>query len=100
MGDYEIYNPSAPTEKEYLEHVQRRLDEAQPCDIIVASAGFDQGISDWGKLLSSEAYHTLGQMMKKFAEDRCEGRRYALLEGGYNFGAMAKSIQSFCEGFQ
>jgi len=100
IGDYEIYNPSAPTEQEYLHLVQKHLDNAQPCDIIVASAGFDQGINDWGRLLSPEAYCTLGQMMKKFAEERCEGRRYALLEGGYNFDAMATNIRSFCEGFQ
>ena len=100
MEDYEIHNPSAPTEKDYLQLVQNHLDLAQPCDIIVASAGFDQGITDWGQLLSTEAYHTLGQMMKKFSQERCEGRRYALLEGGYNFRDMGINIEAFCRGFQ
>jgi acetoin utilization deacetylase AcuC-like enzyme len=98
--DYEIYNPDALSEEEYLQHVGNGLSSAKECDIIVASAGFDQGIRDWGKLLTENAFKQIGEMMREFAEDYCEGRRYALLEGGYNAGEMAKCIKAFLEGFE
>jgi acetoin utilization deacetylase AcuC-like enzyme len=97
---YTIFNPGAPTEKEYLAEVERSLAGVKECDIITGSAGFDQGVSDWGGLLSPGAYFEIGQMMKEFSFKRCEGRRYALLEGGYNFREMARSVKAFCEGFQ
>ncbi len=103
LGDdpgYTIFNPGAPTEKEYLLEVEKNLNSAGKCDIIAASAGFDQGIADWGGLLPSRAYFEIGRMMKEFSRERCGGRRYALLEGGYNFKEMAKSIKAFCEGFR
>ena len=100
LKDYEILNPHANNEESYLKIVKERLENAKDCDIIVASAGFDQGIDDWGRLLSPDAYFRIGTMMKEFAEKRCNGKRYALLEGGYNFRKMAINIKSFCEGFR
>lgn len=100
MKEYEILNPDAHNEKEYLDNVKRALDHAKPCDIIVASAGFDQGITDWGGLLSANSYFEIGKMMKNFSISKCKGRRYALLEGGYNFKDMAYNIEAFCEGFR
>ena len=38
--------------------------------------------------------------MKDFSEDKCHGRRYALLEGGYFFEDLGKNVYSFCEGFK
>ncbi|MHA1675202.1 MAG: histone deacetylase family protein [Promethearchaeota archaeon] len=97
--DYEILNPDARNEEDYLEIVEKALNQAQPCDIIAASAGFDQGKEDWGHLLSRESYRKIGNLMKDFADDRCKGRRFAILEGGYNFHAMATNIEAFLEGF-
>lgn len=99
LSGYEIYNPDAKSEEEYLEHVQHALDNAKECDIICASAGFDQGSEDWGALMSTTGYKTLGEMMKKFAEEKCNGYRFALLEGGYNPANMADNIVAFLEGF-
>ena len=100
ISGYEIINPAAPNESEYLHEVELALENAAPADIIAASAGFDQGISDWGGLLSPEGYFQIGMMMKKYSRARCGGRRYALLEGGYNFTEMAWCIKAFCEGFR
>ncbi|MHA1520223.1 MAG: histone deacetylase family protein [Promethearchaeota archaeon] len=97
--DYEILNPDARSEDDYLEIVEEALDQARPCDIIVASAGFDQGLEDWGQLLSQQSYRKIGQMMKDFSIDRCGGRRFAILEGGYNFNAMAGNLAAFLDGF-
>jgi acetoin utilization deacetylase AcuC-like enzyme len=69
-------------------------------DIFVASAGFDQGIEDWGNLLYPEDYAELGRLMKVYSDKLCDGRRYALLEGGYNHSVLGPNIDSFCQGFK
>ena len=69
-------------------------------DIIVASAGFDQYEHCWGSNLSTEAFRKIGHLMFEFAEERCEGRRYGLLEGGYNFEDLGKNVLAFCEGLK
>ena len=68
-------------------------------DIFAASAGFDQGISDWGNLLYPEDYTELGSLMKEYS-DMCNGRRYAILEGGYNHDVIGKNLDAFCQGFK
>ncbi len=100
LQDYEILNPDASTEEDYLVIVENALNNARDCDIIVASAGFDQGVGDWGNLLSESAYKKIGQLMKNFSLERCERRRYALLEGGYNANQVAKHMNAFLEGFR
>jgi acetoin utilization deacetylase AcuC-like enzyme len=90
----------ATTEEEYLTIIEEAMEYTHNCDIIVGSAGFDQGINDWGKLLRPEAYNKIGELMKTFSIKHCEGRRYALLEGGYNYIEMAKAVKNFCEGFR
>jgi len=103
LGDdkrFTIYNPNGKGDYEYLADVKGVLDNAPDVDIIVASAGFDEYISDWGGNLSTEAYRKIGRLMHDFAQDRCEGRRYALLEGGYNFQDLGKNVYAFCEGLQ
>ena len=69
-------------------------------DIFVASAGFDQGYEDWGNLLYPEDYTVLGRLMKEYSEKLCSGRRYALLEGGYNHDVLGINVDAFCEGFR
>ena len=76
------------------------MENLDDIDIFTASAGFDQRIDDWGHLLSPEDYTELGRLMKKYSEKLCKGRRYALLEGGYNHDALPKNVDSFCQGFK
>ncbi|TFF84317.1 histone deacetylase family protein [Candidatus Thorarchaeota archaeon] len=95
-----IYNPDGRGDKEYLADARRVLDGASDVDIIVASAGFDQYENDWGGNLSTDGFRKLGLLMFDFAEERCEGRRYGLLEGGYNFQDLGKNTLAFCEGLR
>ena len=76
------------------------MEELKDIDIITASAGFDQGIEDWGNLLSPKDYTELGSIMKEYSEKLCNGRRYALLEGGYNHDVLGKNVDAFCQGFK
>ncbi len=95
-----IHNPDVKGDAKYLADAKRALDDSPDVDIIVASAGFDQYINDWGSNLSTNAFRELGHLMYDFAKERCEGRRYALLEGGYNFKDLGKNILAFCEGLR
>lgn len=103
LGDdsnYVIYNPRGSGDQAFLADTKRSLDSCPDVDIIVASAGFDQYIDDWGSNLSTEAFRRIGEMMYDFAIERCEGRRYGLLEGGYNFEDLGKNVLAFCEGLR
>ncbi|MFX1483977.1 MAG: histone deacetylase family protein [Promethearchaeota archaeon] len=103
LGDdpkFTIHNPSGNGDEQYLKDVKQSLDAAPDIDIIVASAGFDQYEADWGGNLSTDAFQKIGRMMNDFASERCEGRRYGLLEGGYNFDDLGKNILAFCEGLR
>ena len=95
-----ILNPDSSGRIGYIKEVQNYMEELDNIDIFVASAGFDQGIEDWGYLLYLEDYLELGELMKVYSEKLCQGRRYALLEGGYNHEVLPKNVSSFCKGFK
>jgi len=95
-----ILNPNSSGRTNYLKEVQNYMEDLENIDIFVASAGFDQGIEDWGHLLYPEDYFELGKLMKVYSEKLCKGRRYALLEGGYNHQVLPKNVNSFGQGFK
>ncbi len=95
-----ILNPDSSSRTNYLKEVDTFMNQLINIDIFAACAGFDQGIEDWGHLLYPEDYYELGMLMKKYSEKLCNGRRFALLEGGYNHGVIPKNVHSFCTGFQ
>jgi len=99
---HEIHNTQnrAEREKEYLDKIAETFNRMDSFDIIAASAGFDEYEKDWGGKLSTKAYKIIGKMMKDFAEDKCQGRRYALLEGGYYHADLGKNVHAFCQGFE
>ncbi len=94
-----ILNPFSSERGDYLQEVEEYMKGLRDVDIFAASAGFDQGIDDWGALLYSEDYTDLGRLMKVYSEKVCKGRRYAILEGGYNHEAIGLNTDSFCKGF-
>lgn len=99
---HEIVRPQNrdDSEKEYLEKIAETFKCMGPFDIVAASAGFDEYEKDWGGRLSTNAYKIIGKLMKDFAEDKCQGRRYALLEGGYYHADLGKNVHAFCQGFE
>ena len=96
----DILNPDGRTNRDYIERVEGYMENLHDIDIITASAGFDQGKEDWGGLLEPEDYTTLGELMKKHSKRLCNGRRYALMEGGYNHDVLPINVNSFCQGFE
>ncbi|MCK4280000.1 MAG: histone deacetylase family protein [Candidatus Thorarchaeota archaeon] len=95
-----IHNPSGKGDDAFFADVKRELEAAPDVDIIVASAGFDQYEHCWGGNISTDAFKRIGRVMHEFAAERCEGRRYGLLEGGYNFEDLGKNVLAFCEGLR
>jgi acetoin utilization deacetylase AcuC-like enzyme len=95
-----ILNPESNNRVSYVEEVETYMQGLESIDIFTASAGFDQGIEDWGNLLYPEDYFELGDLMKKYSEKICDGKRYALLEGGYNHDVLPKNLEAFCQGFK
>ena len=76
------------------------LSTAGNFDVLAVSAGFDRGVADWGGTLSDTDYRQIGEVLKHFSNERSQGRRFAILEGGYNYTALGASILSFLEGFE
>ena len=82
-----------------MEEIKETLDSLSEIDIFIASAGFDNAQGDWGEVLSTESYNQIGKWMKEYSMKLSHGRRYALLEGGYNYSLMPTNFDSFCKGF-
>ena len=81
------------------EDLKNFLSTAENVDMLAVSAGFDRAVADWGGTLSDEDYERIGEVLKRFSEDRSHGRRFAVLEGGYNHKTLGMSIHRFLKGF-
>ena len=68
--------------------------------IIAASAGFDQYEHCWGSNLTTGAFNELGKLVYEFAQEKCQGKCYGLLEGGYNHEDLGMNVLAFCEGLR
>lgn len=98
--EVKILNPVSNDRIAYIKEVRNYLGNLDNIDIFAASAGFDQGIEDWGSLLYPKDYHEIGKLMKEYSEKLCGGRRFALLEGGYNHLVLGTNVDAFCQGFK
>lgn len=67
--------------------------------LLLLSAGFDaHGADPLGNLrLGYDDYRWLGALTQELAETCCEGRVVAMLEGGYDLTALARSVESFLQ---
>jgi acetoin utilization deacetylase AcuC-like enzyme len=80
----------------YIERVTREMENCH-ADLIGISAGFDNHIEDWGGLLATEDYQTIGQRVKSAAE-RNGGGCFAILEGGYNHSVLGQNVMALIDG--
>ncbi len=76
------------------------LERAEKFDILAVSAGFDRHEEDWGGLLTTEDYRTIGALVKTYSRKACQGRRFAVLEGGYNHSVLGQNVRAFIEGMK
>jgi acetoin utilization deacetylase AcuC-like enzyme len=81
---------------DYIERVTREMENCH-ADLIGISAGFDNHIEDWGGLLATEDYQTIGQRVKS-AVERNGGGCFAILEGGYNHDVLGQNVMALIDG--
>lgn len=93
-----IYNPDAHFRDRYMKEVREKMEKVA-VDMIGISAGFDNHVDDWGGVLRTEDYFDMGTMVRKSAE-RCGGRYFALLEGGYNHKVIGKNALAMIQGME
>jgi acetoin utilization deacetylase AcuC-like enzyme len=91
-----VYNPSSTTREAYIQEVATILSGLET-DIIGISAGFDHHVEDWGGLLTTNDYETIGILVRKNAR-RCTGGCFAVLEGGYNHKVLGINVAALLKG--
>ena len=95
-GAVKLHNPKQSRRDAYLNGVEAFLNE-NPVDIIGISAGFDNHAEDWGGLLATDDYFTMGQMVKEAAR-KAEGGFFGILDGGYNHRVLGQNVLALLEG--
>lgn len=91
------FHPVGGDSKEFVDNISQFLKVAE-VDVVAVSAGFDRHEHDWGGLLKTEDYRKIGALVKEFAQSECQGRRYGLLEGGYNHDVLGMNVRALLEG--
>ncbi len=86
--------------QDYLADLTGFLAGQRSCDFIAVSAGFDRHALDWGGLLTTADYEEIGRLVKEYAHRKCDGRAFAVLEGGYNHDVLGKNVKSLLSGLQ
>jgi len=91
-----IYNPEEHNRDDYIRNVGSVLSDLD-VDIIGISAGFDNHMEDWGGLLSTEDYSSMGAMVRS-AADNCNAGCFGILEGGYNHDVLGQNVAALIKG--
>ncbi|MFP3867111.1 MAG: histone deacetylase family protein [Desulfobacteraceae bacterium] len=95
-----VINITGKTRDQYLKEAEAILSDIQAFDLVAVSAGFDTYQKDWGGLLRTEDYRLIGQWVKEVALAVCQGRRFAVLEGGYFLPDLGKNALAFVQGLE
>jgi acetoin utilization deacetylase AcuC-like enzyme len=95
--------PAGTGNRPYLEAFENIfLPEAREFkpELILISAGFDAHRDDplAGLDLTETAYGRMTQCLKAIAKDSAKERIVSVLEGGYNLGALARSVETHLRG--
>ncbi|MFH0824188.1 MAG: hypothetical protein V2B18_15660, partial [Pseudomonadota bacterium] len=96
-GNVMVENIQESARERFLAEVDRAL-ASNEYDIVAISAGFDRHELDWGRTLTTEDYFRIGKSVREYAESKCQGRYYAVLEGGYNTDVMPANALALCRG--
>jgi acetoin utilization deacetylase AcuC-like enzyme len=100
IPEVDYFSPPGAYGQEYVDSIEKRLERIDDCDIFAVSAGFDRHVKDWGGFLETEDYRQIGRLVKKYSEKVCQGKRFGVLEGGYNHAVLGQNVRAFIEGLQ
>ncbi len=92
------FHPESSAREDFLAQIESYLQKFTEIDILAVSAGFDRHQDDWGGLLTTDDYRTIGYLVKTYAQKFCHGRRFGVLEGGYNHQVLGQNVRAFLEG--
>ncbi|MGB9904464.1 MAG: histone deacetylase family protein [Desulfotomaculales bacterium] len=98
VPDVVYHHAEGSTRTAYLDNLRRFLETHRDCDLVAVSAGFDRHVRDWGGLLTTEDYRTIGGLLREYARDVCGGRIFSVLEGGYNHDVLGLNVRAYLEG--
>ena len=93
------FHPEAYEKEQFVHSISQFLSQHE-AEVIAISAGFDRHEADWGGMLTTEDYRTIGELVKEFAERICQGKRYGVLEGGYNHQVLGGNVKSLLDGMR
>ncbi|MCX6004694.1 MAG: histone deacetylase family protein [Chloroflexi bacterium] len=96
-SDVIYFHPEDGHRQDFVDHISHFLSKNKT-DMLAVSAGFDRHIEDWGHLLTTDDYCAIGQTVKQYSMKYCSGRRFAVLEGGYNHSVLGRNVRAFVEG--
>lgn len=99
-SDIAYFHVNGVNREDYLNNLSGFLEAKRGYNIIAVSAGFDRHQQDWGGLLTTSDYFTIGRMIKEYALKECDGRRYAVLEGGYNHLVLGRNVKAFLQSME
>jgi acetoin utilization deacetylase AcuC-like enzyme len=94
------FQPGASERAAFIREIETIFSEEKGYDILAVSAGFDRHVADWGGQLSTDDYRTIGKLVREAAENNCRGRRFAVLEGGYNHDVLGTNVEAFLQGME
>jgi acetoin utilization deacetylase AcuC-like enzyme len=94
------FHPEGYHREEFMETLTRDLERVDNYDILAISAGFDRHEKDWGRLLKTQDYERIGELVKVHSLRNCGGRRYGVLEGGYNHEVLGDNVKALLEGLR
>jgi acetoin utilization deacetylase AcuC-like enzyme len=101
VSEVTYFHPDAWNRQTFLDEISRFFAaRKEKVDLVAVSAGFDRHEQDWGGMLKTEDYFTIGKMINEFAERASNGRRYAVLEGGYSHLVLGKNVLALLEGMK
>ncbi|MBM3149794.1 MAG: histone deacetylase family protein [Chloroflexi bacterium] len=92
------FQPGFSERGAFVSEIERVFEVEEGYDVLAVSAGFDRHIADWGGQLSTDDYRVIGRLVKEAAEKNCQGRRFAVLEGGYNHDVLGTNVEAFLKG--
>jgi len=96
--EIKYFHPDAASRERFIDQIVNKFSYEKNYSILAISAGFDRHVEDWGGLLTTDDYRTIGRLSKEAADKNCQGRRFAVLEGGYNHGVLGKNVRAFVDG--
>jgi acetoin utilization deacetylase AcuC-like enzyme len=93
-----VVNVWAEKRSAYLDSLEQELNRSEGADLLAISAGFDTYVHDWGGILCTEDYRAIGNILRTAAKRLCQGKCFAVLEGGYYLPDLGENVLAFCEG--